>query len=318
MYYDYPKAEEAYNFKNQYMFGNDILMTPVTQPIGKDSLFVQKEIWLPEGEWIEMVSGSLLKGGRIIQRAFTMDEIPVYVKSGAIIPMQPQKAANSLILNIFPGKSGVTKVYDDEGNTNNYKTGAYSFTEINFNMNNDHKMKVMIEPIQGSYPGMPESRVYEIRLPLRFPPETVTVNGQAIHFQADGKANSWNFNGNELTTQIFSPEFSVHQKVEVEIQFPNYDFRLLSDKKGQIARLIKFMKFLAKNNWDKSKYSNDSVVHAAQTGHRITINPQNTFSEIRAFESEWQKVLEMIEACSMEKPEYHAYLELLKTFAMQK
>ncbi len=318
MYYDYPKAEEAYNFKNQYMFGNDMLMTPVTQPIGKDSLFVQKEIWLPEGEWIEMVSGSLLKGGRIIQRAFTMDEIPVYVKSGAIIPMQPQKAANSLILNIFPGKSGVTKVYDDEGNTNNYKTGAYSFTEINFNMNNDHKMKVMIEPIQGSYPGMPESRVYEIRLPLRFPPETVTVNGQAIHFQADGKANSWNFNGNELTTQIFSPEFSVHQKVEVEIQFPNYDFRLLSDKKGQIARLIKFMKFLAKNNWDKSKYSNDSVVHAAQTGHRITINPQNTFSEIRAFESEWQKVLEMIEACSMEKPEYHAYLELLKTFAMQK
>ncbi|MCK4448883.1 MAG: alpha-glucosidase, partial [Candidatus Marinimicrobia bacterium] len=77
MYYDHPKAEEAYNFKNQYMFGNDMLVSPVTQPIGKDSLFIQKEIWLPEGEWIELFSGTILKGGKVVSRTFMLDEIPV-------------------------------------------------------------------------------------------------------------------------------------------------------------------------------------------------------------------------------------------------
>ncbi len=72
------------------------------------------------------------------------------------------------------------------------------------------------------------------------------------------------------------------------------------------------MKFLANNNWDKSKYSNDLVVHAAQTGHRLSLNPKNAFSEIQKFDTEWQQVLEMIEAWSLEKSNYVSHLELLK------
>ena len=319
MYYDHPKAEEAYNFKNQYMFGNDMLVSPVTQPIGKDSLFIQKEIWLPEGEWIELFSGTILKGGKVVSRTFMLDEIPVYVKSGAIIPMQPQmnitgdKPCNQLILNIFPGESGVTKAYDDEGNTNNYQKGAFVFTEINCAKNDDNRMKIVIEPVQGNYPEMPGSRTFELRLPLSFPPKNIKVNGEKINYQKDTHVNSWNYNGNELTTHIFTSEFSVHQKVEIEIEFPDYDLQLLSGKKGKISKLIKFMKFLAKNNWDKSRYSNDMVVHAAQTGHRISLIPQNAFSEIQEFDTEWQEVLGMIKACSLEKSEYVPYLELLRT-----
>ncbi|MCK5087486.1 MAG: hypothetical protein KAQ90_08195, partial [Melioribacteraceae bacterium] len=86
MYYDNPKTEEAYMFKNQYMFGNDILAAPITKPIGEDSLFVIQKIWLPAGNWIELFSGTILNGGGVIQRAFTLDEIPLYVKEGSIIP----------------------------------------------------------------------------------------------------------------------------------------------------------------------------------------------------------------------------------------
>lgn len=318
MYYDYPKAKEAYQFQNQYMFGNDMLVAPVTQPMGKDSLFVSKKIWLPEGKWIEWCSGTILKGGKIIERAFALDEIAVYVKSGAIIPMQPKmkntgaKPVNPLILNIFPGQSGAGKVYDDEGNNNNYKAEAYTFTKVEFDKINNKKLKVTINPAAGSYSGMLESRAYELRLPLTFPPEAVKVNGKTIHYEKDAKANSWNYNGNELTTHIYTPKFSVHQKVEVEIEFPEFDTKLLSGKRGKIRKLIKFMKFLANNNWNKWKYSNDLVVHAAQTGHRISLRPQNAFSEIQAFDTEWPQVLKMIEACSLEKANYIPYLELLK------
>ncbi len=318
MYYDYPKAEEAYSFKNQYMFGNDMLVAPVTQPMGKDSLFVQKRIWLPKGKWIELYSGTILEGGKVIQRAFDLDEIPVYVKEGSIIPMQTnvkgigKKPLNPMVLNIFPGKTGNTKVYDDEGNNNNYKTGTYTFTEVKFNKINNRNIKVIIKPIKGKYPGMLESRAYELRLPICFPCESVKINGKSIPYKRDANSNSWTYNGNEFTIHIFTSEFSVFQKVEVEIKFPKYNSKLLFKKRQKIKRLIKFMKFLAKNNWDKSKYSNDIIVHAAQTGHRISLNPQNAFSEIQEFDKSWKQILEMIKACSSEELKYVPYLELLK------
>jgi len=278
------------------------------QPMGKNNLIVKKKIWLPKGKWIELYSGTMLEGGKVIQRAFDLDEIPVYVKEGSIIPMQAnvkglgKKPLNPMVLNIFLGETGNTKVYDDEGNNNNYKTGVYTFTN----------MKVVIKPVKGKYPGMLKSRAYELRLPVCFPCKSVKINGKIIPYKRDASANSWTYNGNEFTIHIFTSEFSVFQKVEVKIKFPKYDSKLLYKKRQKIKRLIKFMKFLAKNKWDKSKYSNDIVVHAAQTGHRITLNPKNAFSEIQEFDKEWKQVLEMIKACSLKNIKYAPYLELLK------
>ncbi len=320
MYYENPKDDESYTFKNQYMFGNDILVAPITKPIGEDSLFVLKKIWLPEGQWIELFSGTVMTGGKVIQRSFTFDEIPIYVKEGSIIPMYSPKKNKStlpLVLTIFPGKSGTTKIYDDEGNTNNYKTGDYSFTEINFNKDKDNKIKVRIEPVQGNYPGMLDSRAYEIRLPLTIRPENILINGKKIDYEKDTHKNSWNYNGSELSTHIFIPELNVHQKVEIEINFPEYDLKLLSGKKGKINKLLKFTKFLAKNNWDKSKYSNDTVVNAAQTGHRLSLNPENAISELREFDSKWRDIYKMIEANSAENSNYVPYLELFKITELQ-
>jgi len=317
MYYDYPKAEEAYKFRNQYMFGNNMLVSPVTSPIGKDSLFVQKKIWLPEGEWIEWFTGTVLKGGQVVKRTFTMDEIPVYVKSGSIIPMQVSKAKretikdNPLILTVFPGTTGSVKIYDDEGDSNNYKSGEYTFTEIKAERNSGQKMKIEIEPVVGKFRGMKEMVAYEIRLLLTFPPDKVKINGKLIEYHDDMIENSWFYNGEEFSTCILTPELSVNEKINVEIEFPKDDPDMLSGKKGKIKRLITFMKFLAKNNWDKSKYSNDQIVHAAQTGHRMTLNPRDAFSEIQKFDYKWQEIIKDIKSCSIENENYIPYLELL-------
>jgi alpha-glucosidase (family GH31 glycosyl hydrolase) len=318
MYYDYPKAEEAYKFKNQYMFGNNMLVSPVTSPIRKDSLFIQKKIWLPEGEWIEWFTGTILKGGKVVNRTFTLEEIPVYIKSGSIIPMQVREAnrktskKNILVLTVFPGKSGNVKIYDDEGDSNEYKSGEYTFTEVKFDKNSSRKLKIEIEPVVGKFQGMKKKMAYEIRLPLTIPPDNVKINGKNIEFHEDMIENSWGYNGKELSTNILIQESSVHEKKSIEIEFSNDNLKVLSGKKGKINRLITYMKFLAKNNWDKSKYSNDRVVHAAQTGHRLSLNPKNTISEIHEFDSELLKVIEMIEAYSVENPNYVPYLELLK------
>lgn len=132
MYYDYPQEKISYDLKNQYMFGNDMIVAPVTHPIGKDSsgidsLYTLQKVWLPEGNWIEWPTGSVLPGGKIYERPFCLEEIPVYIKAGSIIPMQQDinntadEKKDYLILNVFPGDSGRTKIYDDEGNNENFK-----------------------------------------------------------------------------------------------------------------------------------------------------------------------------------------------------
>jgi len=318
MYYDHPRSEAAYAFKNQYMFGNDILAAPVTKPIGADSLFVSKNIWLPEGEWIEIFSGTVLKGDKVHQRAFTIDEIPLFAKASAIIPMASRSSSRGdysidpLILKIYPGISGSVSLYDDHGNSIDYKKGDFIRTDVNFTKKGS-KLNIIIKPVTGSYPGMAETRTFIIELPLTLPPQKITVNDDLIHYDREFGTSSWTYDGNELTTEILTKSFSVNEKITIKVELPDYDTELLSAKIGKFKELVKFIKFLAKNNWDKSKYSNDLMVHAAQTGHRMGINPDEAFKELKEFDAEWQKVLEMLETSSSEDEIYRPYLELLET-----
>ena len=67
MYYDYPDSKEAYEFRNEYMFGDDMLIAPITSPV-KDG-YAQVRVWLPQGEWYELSTGTLLQGGNIFEHA---------------------------------------------------------------------------------------------------------------------------------------------------------------------------------------------------------------------------------------------------------
>ena len=75
MYYDYPENKEAYEFRNEYMFGDDVLVMPVTAPV--ENGYAQVRVWLPEGEWYEWHTGALLKGNQIVERSFAVDEYPI-------------------------------------------------------------------------------------------------------------------------------------------------------------------------------------------------------------------------------------------------
>ena len=94
MYYDFAEKKEAYDFPGQYQFGNDMIISPITSPPDSLTRLTIQKIWIPDGKWIEWFSGSLLEGGNIIERKFSLQEIPVYVRAGAIIPMYPSTIKN--------------------------------------------------------------------------------------------------------------------------------------------------------------------------------------------------------------------------------
>lgn len=324
LYYDYPQNDEAYKFKNEYFFGDDFIVNPITKPIGRDSLFTEQATWLPKGKWYEWSSGTMLHGDKVINRKFTIDEIPLYVREGAIIPMQPkmmntsEKKVDPLILNVFPGESGSTRVYDDQGDDQNFKKGSYTFTNVHF-QKNQNKVKLVVEPIEGSFPGMIEKRRYELRFVLSSPADQVKVNGKKIKQNSELSANSWYYDGQDLTLKILTDEFNVRQKVTVEVALPNSDSNLLNDKIGKFRRLYSFTKFLAgkrafwqQENWNDGLYPSGEVVRSAQTGYIISLNPANIETELKNFETNYTDILRMLSEVSKAKSFFKPYYDLLK------
>lgn len=292
LYYDYPEAEEAYGARNEYMFGDLLLVAPITSAGSAETGLAQESVWLPEGKWVEWYTGTLLKGPGNFDRSFALDEIPVYVKAGAVIPMQPkmqhsgEKPIDPLILTIFPQEEGSEKLYADEGDSLGYKKNECAWTEIRHFQQPDGKLKIEISPAQGSYPGMPNARSYQIRLVGSWPPSRVWCNGRTIAFARDGTSPGWTYDGNKITPIITTPRFDVRRGVEVLVEFPKEltaRMDLLDGFAAKRARLEWAMNQI--NSQWPGQWSPDALVELVQTGTRLAIDPGSAGGELEKFQS---------------------------------
>jgi alpha-glucosidase (family GH31 glycosyl hydrolase) len=191
MYYDYPEQEEAYQYEAQYMFGNDILVAPITQS-DKETGTIAQTIWLPEGKWYEAATGTLLEGNRTITRNFTREQIPYYYKEGAIIPLYPKinhlkNRPDTLILQFVPGASGEFSLYEDENDNDNYETGACTWTRITQTQQETENLYT-IHPRQGAFTGMIAQRAYQLELPANTQPASVEITGGEGTYHYDANA----------------------------------------------------------------------------------------------------------------------------------
>ena len=182
------------NMNNEYMFGKSILVAPIVnaqytpETIVKSNeetgwnkkedangakveavTFAQAKstkVYLPEGTaWYDFWTNEKINGGQEIVKATTIDEIPLYIKAGSIIPFGPQvqyateKKWDSLEIRVYPGANGEFTLYEDENDNYNYEKGIYS--TITFTWNNAKKL-VTINNRKGSFPGMLATRKFNI------------------------------------------------------------------------------------------------------------------------------------------------------------
>jgi hypothetical protein len=90
-YYYWPHHEESYTSKTQYMLGDDMLVAPVVQGMEPNmSVVTGVEVWVPPGEWIDWQTGQVVQGPATINRSFTIKEMGMYIRSGAIITTKVQ------------------------------------------------------------------------------------------------------------------------------------------------------------------------------------------------------------------------------------
>jgi Glycosyl hydrolases family 31/Domain of unknown function (DUF5110) len=308
LYYEWPEAPQAYEAKNEYMFGDSILVNPVTQPVSKDSRLAKITEWLPEGEWIEWDSGAKYRGPLSIERSFSIKQVPVYVKAGSIIPMQPpisysgQKSVDPLIVSIFPLNPGQTseyRLYEDAGDTPAYRSGESAWTPIHAGLNSGGTvLTVTIASTEGHYKSMPGERSYEIRLPGSWPPASVSVNGESVSYsKKKGTTLSWRFEGSTLTTVITTPRMSVAEAVKITVRAKPALVKnraLLDGFAGKMARLRETYDIL-NGAWPLG-WSPDALIDAMRTGDRISYHPETAYAEVSSLPAKLATLSKLIDS----------------------
>ncbi len=135
MYYEYPDDECAYNCKNEYFFGSELIVAPITRKTDKRTNKAYTEVWLPDGNFTDIFTNRIYKGNCRIKMFRDLDSIPVLAKEGAIIPLDCNDTTNSIKLPqklevlIFNGNN-TFNMYEDDGETVEYKKGKFALTEF--------------------------------------------------------------------------------------------------------------------------------------------------------------------------------------------
>ena len=168
MYYRYD-CKEAYEVKNQYIFGGQLIVAPITRPVDKRINLASVDVWLPEGRWTDIFNGRIYDGGRFVRMYRDIDTIPVLAPEGAIIPMYENDRTNDLSveqpleLHIWRG-NGEFELYDDDGETKAYRDGAYTITKIKVE-EQDNVLRVHVIPPESNNGVLPAER--EMRIVFR-------------------------------------------------------------------------------------------------------------------------------------------------------
>ncbi len=171
---DFPADTKALDINDQYMFGKSLLVCPVTTSMySKDieedfSVVGTRELYLPAGtDWYDFWTGERLTGGQKVKKDTPLDIIPIYVRTGSIIPFGPEvqyateKKWDNLEIRIYEGANGSFTLYEDENDNYNYEKGVCS--TIAFSWNNAKKT-LTISDRKGSFPGMLTERKFNVML----------------------------------------------------------------------------------------------------------------------------------------------------------
>lgn len=170
MYYSWPQCGAAYEVPNQYEFGPELIVCPITKPSDAETLSGYTTAWLPEGMYYDFFTGIRYSGNRKTNVYRTQEYIPVFAPAGAIIPLtQASEAVNNgtalpqqLEIKIFCGKSGVYELYEDDGDSMDYLSGSYAITKYELKWNGLQDCTFQINPKECADGILPPQRQFTL------------------------------------------------------------------------------------------------------------------------------------------------------------
>jgi alpha-glucosidase/alpha-D-xyloside xylohydrolase len=144
MWLHYPDDKKVKGMGTQYLWGRDLLIAPVFQKGA-----TTRDVYIPKGEWYDWWTNKKVSGGQVITRDIDLSVMPIYVRAGAIIPIDPVRQYTSEVvsepttLKIYTGANGQYTLYEDDGISQEYLKGKGIWTSITWN---DKEKKLIIQP----------------------------------------------------------------------------------------------------------------------------------------------------------------------------
>ncbi len=224
--------------RNAYLFGTELFVAPITKPADKSTGLGSVRIWLPHGIWIDAFRGNVYRGDKVMNIYRKFDEMPVFAKAGAIIPMNKLShrdnklgARRDMEIFVFPGADNSFKIFEDDGDTMAYEKGKLATTAMHLTYT-DKKAVFEIGSVEGDVTQSVEKR----RFTLRFRGFAATtaikafVNGERIKIRRE-------YDKETNTVLVILPEISTDKKISVELSAKNL-MHDNSDYKDRIFDII--------------------------------------------------------------------------------
>lgn len=223
MYMDYPSDAQAYQYsQSQYMFGPSVLVAPIITPAedqkGTDGK-AKHNVWIPEGTWYDYFSGEAINGPVETLVAKPIDEMPLYIKEGAIIPMMDymdytdQKPLDNVTIEFYQATNSMATsfdLYEDDGVSLAYQNGKSQWTTIEYAYKQGQGTKVVIHPVKGQYEGGVKVRNYNLVFKyIKQQPSRVLLNGKSMNEDAIS------FEGDRLSIMV--KDYDVNEPLTIEL-----------------------------------------------------------------------------------------------------
>ena len=172
----FPDDRNCDDMTYQYMFGDNFCVGIFTN-----------EIYLPKGTWTDAWSGEkVVSKGETFTREYPSDRAGLlFIREGAIIPTQPDveylgaRPFDRVILKVYPHGDSAYTMLDDDGESYEYENGGVASTLFESH-ERDGGVEVVVNPVQGSFKGMPSEREYSFRIQRDSRPASVSLNGAAV------------------------------------------------------------------------------------------------------------------------------------------
>ncbi|MGA2261683.1 MAG: TIM-barrel domain-containing protein [Acidobacteriota bacterium] len=174
----YPGDPAAVARGDQYLWGRDILVSPVVEK-GATS----RRLYLPRGAWFDFWTEERVEGGREIDRKVDLETMPLHVRAGAILPLGPvrqyadEPTGTPMTLIVYPGADGTATLYEDDGKTFDYRKGIWMRIEMGWH---NAERRLTLRLAKGSRMLPPAKRSIEVRIAGERAARTVVFEGRPV------------------------------------------------------------------------------------------------------------------------------------------
>ena len=295
LYYDWPEEKAAYAAKNQYLFGDHLLVAPVVSPADPETELAAVDVWLPAGTWFDTARGELVEGGKTEKRHYLWNEIPVFVRPGTILPGQRDAqrlhdaSIKDLVVTVYGGNAGSYTLHEDDG----LSLDAGTSIELS------HRRRgaiheISVAPVKTAYPGFAWKKSLEIRLPATTPPSSVQVGGRTLRWAHRLGAEGWTYDGASATTIVRVRSVDMLRGITVKVSGSRFGGSA-SGLKGAISRLQRVMYYNRLAIPWHPKFANERLgVPVAQTGNRLSRDPASFPAEIKGLRKNLVELKQML------------------------